>query len=124
MNGKYLLIPLALGWLLLSSPAVMADTAMQEMVGIMLRLHHYPDDADMVTLKKIINDSATSEDDRTIAAALTRMHHTVTDDDKAKLLDISHNEAAPAADREVAEILANMHHKASADARAELEKLK
>ncbi|MEJ2554140.1 MAG: hypothetical protein P8164_15340 [Gammaproteobacteria bacterium] len=124
MNGKYLLLPLVLGWLLASSPVVMADTAMQEMVGIMLTLHHYPSDSDKVTLHKIINDSASTQDERTIAEALMRMHHTVTDDDKAKLLAISHNESAPAADRKVAEILANMHHKASAGARAELEKLK
>jgi hypothetical protein len=124
MNGKHLLAPLLLGLMLVSSPAVMAGPALQEMAGIMLTLHHYPSDSEKVTLQKIIDDSSSSQDERTIATALLHMHHTVTDDDKAKLMDIANNNAAPAADRKVAEILANMHHMASAADKEELEKLK
>lgn len=124
MNGKYLLIPLLLGWMLIASPGVMAGPAIQEMVGIMLTLHHYPSDSEKVTLQKIIDDSATSQEERTIATALLHMRHTVTDDDKAKLMDIANNDAAPEADRKVADILAHMHHKASSDAKQELEMLK
>jgi hypothetical protein len=124
MNGKYLLAPLLFGAMLVSSPAVMAGSAIQEMAGIMMTLHHYPDDSQKATLQKIIDDSSSTQDERTIASALMHMHHTVTDDDKAKLMDIANNSSAPDADRKEAEILANMHHKASADAKAELEKLK
>ena len=124
MNGKYLLVPLLLGWMLVSSPAVMAGPAIQEMVGIMLDLHHYPSDSEKVTLQKIIDDGSSSQDERTIATALLHMHHSVTDADKAKLMDIANNDMAPAADRKVAEILAHMEHKASAADREELEKLK
>ena len=124
MNGKYLLVPLLLGWMLVSSPAVMAGPAIQEMVGIMLDLHHYPSDSEKVTLQKIIDDGSSSQDERTIATALLHMHHSVTDADKAKLMGIANNDMAPAADRKVAEILAHMEHKASAADKQELEKLK
>ena len=124
MNGKYLLVPVLLGWMLVSSPVVMAGPAIQEMVGIMLDLHHYPSDSEKVTLQKIIDDGSSTQDERTIAAALLRMHHSVTDADKAKLMDIANNNMAPAADRKVAEILAHMEHKASAADKQELEKLK
>ena len=124
MNGKHLLVPLLLGLMLVCSPAVMAGPAIQEMAGIMMELHHYPSDSEKATLQKIIDDSASTQDERTIATALMHMHHTVTDDDKAKLMDIANNDMAPAADRTMAEILAHMEHKASADDKAELEKLK
>ena len=124
MNGKYLLVPLLLGWMLVSSPAVMASPAIQEMVSIMLDLHHYPSDSEKVTLQQIIDSDASSPDERTIATALLHMHHSVTDADKAKLMDIANNDMAPAEDRKVADILAHMKHKASSDQRSELEQLK
>lgn len=124
MKGKYLLIPVLLGWIFVASPAAMAATAIQEMVSIILTLHHYPSDSEKVTLQKIIDDSATSADEREIANALLHMHHTVTDADKAKLMDIANNGSATVADRKVAEILAHMHHKASSEDKQELEMLK
>jgi len=122
MNGKHLLAPLLLGLMLVCSPAVMAGP-IQEMANIMMKLHHYPSDSETATLQKIIDDSASTQDERTIATALMHMHHTVTADDKAKLMDIANNDMAPAADRTMAKILAHMEHKASADDKAELEKL-
>jgi len=124
MNGKQLLAPLLLGLMFVCSPAVMAGPATHEMAEIMMELHHYPSDSEKVTLQKIIDDSASSQDERTIATALMHMHHTVTADDKAKLMDIANNNMAPAADRTMAKILAHMEHKASADDKAELKKLK
>ena len=123
MNGKHLLAPLLLGLMLVCSPAVMAGP-IQEMANIMMKLHHYPSDSEKATLQKIIDDSASTQDERTIATALMHMHHTVTDDDKAKLIDIANNDMAPAADRTMAKILAHMKHKASADDKAELKNLK
>ena len=110
--------------MLFNSPGLMAGPAIQEMVGIILHLHHYPSDSEKETLQKIANDSASSEDERAIATALMNMEHTVTDADKAKLLSIANNSQAPAADRKVASILANMHHKASESDKKELEKLR
>jgi len=124
MNGKYLLVPVVLGWMLVASPGAMAGSAIQEMAGIMLNLNHYPSDSEKAELQKIINDSSTSQEERTIATALLHMHHTVPDADKAKLMDIANNDAAPEADRKVADILAHMHHHASSDAKQELKKLK
>ena len=124
MKGKYLLVPVLLGWMFVASPVAMAGTAIQEMVGIMLTLHHYPSDSEKVTLQKIIDDSSTSQDERTIASALLHMRHTVTDDDKAKLMDIANNGSATVADRKVAEILAHIHHKASSEDKQELKMLK
>jgi hypothetical protein len=124
MIKKFLMLPIVLGFMIFSSPSLMAATAMQEMVGIMLSLQHYPNDSQKETLQKIANDSSVSENQRTIATALISMHHTVTDADKEKLENIANNNAAPEAERKVAGILANMHHHASAADKAELEKLK
>jgi hypothetical protein len=124
MKGKYLLVPALLGWMFVASPAAMAGTAIQEMVNIILTLHHYPSDSEKVTLRKIIDDSATSSDEREIANALLHMRHTVSDSDKAKLLEIANNGSATVADRKVAEILAHIHHKASSEDKQELEMLK
>ena len=123
MNKKYLVLPVLLGFMVFGSSNLMAATALQEMVEIMLHLHHYPSDAEKETLQKIANDSSVSENQRTIASALMKMHHKVTDADKEKLEKISNSSDASAAEREVAGILANMHHKASAADREKLEKL-
>jgi len=124
MNGKFLLVPVLLGLMLVSSPTVMAGPAIQEMVGIMLTLQRYPSDSEKVTLQKIIDDGSSSQDERAIATALLHMHHTVSDADKAKLMDIANNDMAPEADRKVAGILAHMEHHASAADKKELESLK
>ena len=125
MKGKHLLLaPVLIGWMLLSSPAAMASTAIQEIVNIILTVHHYPSNSEKATLQKIIDDSSTSKDERTIASALMNMRHTVTDFDKAKLLSIANDGTAPVADRKVADILAHIHHKASSEDKQELEKLK
>ncbi len=124
MTKKFLMLPIVLGFMIFSSPSLMAATAMQEMVGIMLGLQHYPSDSEKETLQKIANDSSVSENQRTIATALINMHHTVSDADKEKLENIANNNAAPEEERKVAGILANMHHHASAADKAELNKLK
>ena len=124
MNGKFLLIPLLLGLMLVSSPAAMAGPAIQEMVGIMLNLNHYPSDSEKASLQKIIDDGSSSQDERTIATALMHMHHTVSDDDKAKLMGIANNDMAPDPDRKVAEILAHMEHHASSADKKVLQTLK
>ena len=124
MNGKYLLAPVMFILMLVSSPIALAGSAIQEMASIMMTLHHFPTDSEKATLQKIIDDSSTSQDERTIASALLHMHHTVTDDDRVKLMDIANNDKAPAADRKEAEILSHMEHKATANDKAELEKLK
>lgn len=124
MNSKYLMVPMLLGVMLLSSPSLMAGPAIQEMVGILLNLHHHPSDSEKDTLQKIANDSASSEDERTIATALLNMDHRVTDADKEKLNQISKNSSAPMADRKVAGILAGLNHTASDSDKEELQKLK
>ena len=124
MNGKYLLAPVMFILMLVSSPIALAGSAIQEMASIMMTLHHFPTDSEKDTLKKIIDDSSTSQDERTIASALMHMHHTVTDDDRVKLMDIANNDKAPVADRKEAGILSHMEHKATANDKVELEKLK
>lgn len=124
MNSKYLMVPMLLGVMLFSSPNLMAGPAIQEMVGILLNLHHHPSDSEKATLQKIANDSASSEDERTIAKALLNMDHRVTDSDREKLNQISNNSSAPMADRKVAGILAGLNHTPSDSDKSELEKLK
>lgn len=124
MNKKFLMLPLLFGFLLFNSPALMAGTAIQEMVGILLHLHHHPSDSEKATLEKIVNDSSASANERTIASALMNMNHHVSADDRAKLRQIADDGSAPMADRTVAGILATINHKPSESDMEELEKLK
>jgi hypothetical protein len=123
MNKKYLLMPIMLGFLLFNSPGLMAGPAIQEMVGILLNLHHHPSDSEKASLEKIANDSSVSANERTIASALLNMNHRVSADDKAKLEKIAKDDSAPMADRKVAGILAEVNHTPSDADKAELEKL-
>lgn len=124
MNKKYLMLPALLVFMLFSSPSLMAGPAIQEMVGILLNLHHRPSDSDKATLQKIANDSAASANERTIATALLNMEHRVAAPDRDKLLKIANDSSAPAADRKVAGILADLNHTPSDSDKAELGKLK
>ena len=123
MNKKFLVLPIVLGFMLFSSPALMAGPAIQEMVGILLNLHHHPSDSEKADLEKIANDSATSKNERIIATALMNMNHRVSADDKAKLEKIAGDDSAPMADRKVAGILADLNHKPSDSDKEVLEKL-
>ena len=123
MNTKYLVMPILLGFMLFSSPGIMAGPAIQEMVGILLNLHHHPSDSEKADLEKIANDGSVSENERTIASALLNMNHRVNADDKAKLEKIADDDSAPMADRKVAGILADLNHKPSDADKEELEKL-
>ncbi len=123
MNKKFLMMPLLLGFMLFNSPSLMAGPAIQEMVDILLHLHHHPSDSEKASLEKIVNDSSASANERTIASALLNMNHRVSADDKAKLQQIANDDSAPKADREVAGILATINHKPSESDVEELEKL-
>ena len=123
MNGKYLMVPALLGLMLFNSPGLMAGPAIQEMVGIVLNLHHHPSDSEKDSLQKIANDGSASQDDRTIATALLNMNHRVTDADREKLNQIANDSTAPEADRKVAAILAGINHTPSDSDKEELKKL-
>jgi len=123
MIGKYLIVSVLLGFTLFSSHTLMAGPAIQEMVGIMLHLHHNPSDAEKTSLQKIAGDSAASANERAIATALLNMHHSVSSADRENLRKIAADNAAPAADRTVAGILADLNHTASDADKKELEKL-
>lgn len=121
---KKIMITLFLSMMLIASPAVMADSAIQKMAGIVMSLNHHPSDADKDSLRNIMNDSAVPENERAIATALMNMDHHVSAADKQKLTNIANDGAAPAPDRKLASIVANLNHKASSDDRAVLQNLK
>jgi len=124
MKKKLLILPVALALMLFNSPSLLAGTAIQEMVGIMLHLNHHPNSDEKDSLQKIADDNATSVNERTIAEALKNMNHKVSDEDKAKLEKIADDSSASMEDRKVAGILATIHHHPSASDREELEKLR
>ena len=120
-----LLMPLVLFVLsvaLLPGSVVAAETkAVQTMAGILIKLNHFPDDAEKQALKKIVEDKASSAHERVVAQALTNVQHKVSADDKPKLDAVVKDESAPAAIKTLATVIVNLNHKPT---EADQEKLK
>ena len=95
--------------------------AVQAMAGILMSLNHFPGDADKQTLKGIMDDKATTAQERVVAQALLNVQHKVSADDKPKLEAIVNDPAASASLKTLATTIINLNHMASS---ADKEKLK
>lgn len=81
---------------------------------ITLKLNHYPSDAEKMKLKDVINNGATSANQKIIAQAMVNLKHSATDADKSKLKTIMDNASAAGNERKLATILYSIKHKPSA----------
>lgn len=107
--------------LMFTAAPVFADSAIQQMAGITLHLHHYPSDAEKQTLRGIADDASATAGERALATALMNMEHKVGGADRQKLQELLQSDATPAAERTLAGVLLGINHKPSA---ADTEKLR
>jgi hypothetical protein len=97
--------------------------AVQTEARILLNLNHFPNDADKKSLQAIVDDKATTAQERAIAQALINVQHKVSDADKPKLQAIVDDKAAPESLKTMASILLSLNHAPSAADKEKLQKL-
>ncbi len=123
MKIRMVLLVLVCSIILLVDPPVMAESPMHTMADILMHLNHSPGDAEKKKLQQIINDTATTEEERVLATAILMMQHKVGADDRTKLRRIIDDTSTSAKVREMAEILLNLNHKSTPDDKNKLQKL-
>ena len=100
--------------LFLGFAAAVADAAeskaVQTMAGVLLRLQHFPTDADKQSLKQITEDKSATKDERTVAQALMDVQHTAAAADKPKLQAIVNDDKAASSVKTLASIILNLKH--------------
>lgn len=92
--------------------AIAASDAIKTMAGIMMKLNHYPSDAEKGTLKGIV-DGKSSAAEKTLATAMINLEHAATAADKKKLKALIEDDATPGPARAMAKIIMNLNHKPS-----------
>lgn len=115
MNLKRLIVALiCCAFLAGISSAFAASDAIKTMAGIMMKLNHYPSDAEKETLKGIVNGKATDAE-KTLATAMINLQHSATAADKKKLNKLIADDSTPGPVRAMAKIIANLNHMPSGD---------
>ena len=110
MKLKPLFIALICSTLLISLPsAFAASDAIKTMAGIMIKLNHYPSDAEKGTLKDIVKGKA-SEGEKALARAMINLEHQATAADKKKLEKLIGDDSTPGPVRALAKVIANLNH--------------
>jgi predicted PurR-regulated permease PerM len=107
--------------LVLGAAPVLANTAVQQMAQITMKLNHYPSDAEKQTLRGIADNASATAGERALATALINMEHKVGAADKQKLQELMKSDGASAEERTLAEVLIGINHKPSA---ADMQKLR
>jgi hypothetical protein len=113
-------------WFLLSLLATgslaLADSAgIRTMAEITKNLNHFPSDADKAALKSIVDSDDSSEEEASIAMAISNIEHKVTEADAERLDDIVSDDEAGADARALAGILLTINHSPSDADKAKLE---
>ena len=99
-----------------------ASDAVKTMAGIMMKLNHYPSDAEKGTLEGIVKGGASAAE-KTCATAMINLQHSATADDKKKLGALIKDDATDGPVRALAKIIMNLNHKPSADDKKVLKEL-
>lgn len=124
MKSKHLFVLLSVAGLMLGTqPALAASTAVRGMAGIVMKLNHYPSDAEKAELKAIVANKESTEQERTIATAISNMDHKVAAGDADKLKQVMNDMSAPAEVRDLAGIVLKISHKPSKEDKRKLEML-
>jgi hypothetical protein len=98
--------------------------AVQTMAGILTTMQHFPNAADKEALAKIVDDKATTADEKTVAKALTNVQHKVAAGDKAALDAIVADAKASSGVKTLAGVIVGLNHMASAADKEKLAALK
>lgn len=119
---RWRLLPLVLLLGFAVSAFALPETkAVQTIAGVLLKLNHFPNDADKASLKTVVEDKATTAQEKVVAQALMNVQHKVTADDRAKLDELLKDKAAPEGVKTLATVILNLNH---APSDADKEKLK
>jgi hypothetical protein len=103
--------------------AAQDSKAVKTMAGILLKLNHFPSDAEKKTLKDIADDKATTAPERIVAQAITNVQHTAAAEDKMKLEAVGKDGAAPDSVKALAAILLRLNHTPNAQDKERLTKI-
>jgi hypothetical protein len=105
-------------------PTSAAETkAVQTMSGILLKLNHFPSDAEKKTLQQIADDKTTTAHERVVIQALINMKHKAAAEDSAKLEALLKDATAPEAVKTLATIVLGLNHAPSETDKEKLKKL-
>ena len=103
----------ALAVVLVAATVAVAEghaSATQTLAEITMNLNHFPTDEDKAALGAIVESDESSEEEASIAMALSNMQHQVTEADAERLTDIVDDDLSDAAARELARILLGINH--------------
>jgi hypothetical protein len=106
------------------TPLAAAETkAVQTMSGILMKLNHFPSDAEKKTLQAIVDDKTTTADERVVAQALINMKHKPAAEDQTKLEAVAKSKTASESVKTLATIVAGLNHTTSEADKEKLKKL-
>jgi hypothetical protein len=107
-----------------ATPMTAAETkAVQTMSGILVKLNHFPSDAEKKALQQIVEDKTTTAHERVVAQALINLQHKASADDRPKLEAVVNDKTAPESVKTLATILVNLNHTPSDADKEKLKKL-
>lgn len=107
-------------WLLTAGSAFADSAAIRTMAKITMSLNHFPSADDKDALQNILDSDESSEEEATIALALTNLQHRVTPADAERLEMIVDDPEADSSAQELARILIGIEHAASDEDKAAL----
>ena len=125
-RGLSLLLVLIVGLIynstLLAASSTKSD-AMYKMAEIMLRLKHFPSPAGKETLQGIIDNKATSKNQRILATAMINLQHKAVGADVPKLKALMEDSTASQDERDLAKILYELDHRPTKENKQRLDKM-
>jgi hypothetical protein len=125
MQYRRLILPVLLSLVLSGGYGMVqaADNATHTMAAILLKLNHYPSEAEKATLQKIVDDKAATAPEQAVAQSLIHLQHHVSAEDKPKLQAIVDDKTAPADLRDMSKIIISLNHTPSAAEKETLQKI-
>lgn len=114
-----MILALSLLWVS-NSTAGEGSSAIKEMATIMHRLKHFPSPQGKETLKTIIANKSTSENEKTLATAMLNLNHMAIAADKPKLQAIMDSASASANEKALAGIILNLNHRPTGEDKKQL----
>jgi hypothetical protein len=106
------------------TPLAAAETkAVQTMSGILMKLNHFPSDAEKKTLQAIVDDKTTTADERVVAQALINMKHKPAAEDQTKLEAVAKSKTASESVKTLATIVAGLNPTPSEADKEKIKKL-
>ncbi|MFV2055849.1 MAG: hypothetical protein ACC707_05240 [Thiohalomonadales bacterium] len=105
-----------------SSMSLAGDSDLKTMAQIMLKLNHYPSDAEKQTLKGIVSASSEAHH-KTLASAMINLQHKANAADIPKLKSIVSDGKASQSEKDMANILLGLNHSPSDADKAKLKNI-